>query len=131
MKKIILIAIALMLVGGEVKAKDFDHEETCSFYKNIASKVNKEGPVWIDHATRSDGIFVSCTLKIVDLKKYVKLNHTNFRLGWQQRKQSQINKINCVGSVLKAITNGWTMRTTLTFQDGFMRIFDAKCNSGS
>jgi len=118
---------------GSVKARKSDivksNTQACSNYKSMADKVNAEGPVTVDHITRSDGIGVSCSLKLVDFKKSVKIERARLKPGWKEKQQRQLNDIVCKSNLLRDVRNGWKISSTTTFPDGSQFYIKAICHS--
>jgi hypothetical protein len=127
MKRFILAALVWVMVSGPAWGAEYNNKQFCTLMKNLASDVNKDGPSWVDSYTRSDGMAVLCATKMVDIKKFIKVRPSDFRLGWQERKQRQWNAIYCKQPTLNAVRNGWLIQTTLTFIDGYQFRIHAKC----
>ena len=128
MKRIILAALVGVLVfSWPPDAHAFSNDAFCVLVKEIANKTNAESPVWVDGITRQDGLAVFCSLKTVEFAKFIKVNPSDFRKGWQGRKQSQWNSIYCKGTFREAIDHGWHIILQATFVNGFRHRIYAKC----
>ena len=67
--------------------------------------------------------------EVVDFKKQLDISFSQFKAGWQDRKQAQWNQIYCVDnpSFAQAVASGWTISTTTTDVDGKRHYMQAKC----
>ncbi len=128
--RILILFFALIFLNTNAWADEFNEEVFCNYMKDFSQKVNSEGPVWVDHATRQDGVAVICNTKIVEYKKFMNVSSADLRVGWQERKQEQLNDIHCTDDspFRQAIDNGWNIKMLLTFIDGKTARFTAYCN---
>ena len=122
-----LVFTCLALLPSLLWAAEFDNNRFCNLWKSAAAKTNKEGPVWVDTITRLDGVAVICSLKHAEFKKFIKVPQSQFRPGWQGRKQRQWNSIYCRQATLLAIRHGWRIEQLLTFVDGSQHRISANC----
>lgn len=131
MKLIIFYVVfaALFTCSNQARSEQLSDKVFCSQAKQLSDKTNSEGKVWVDAMTRQDGMAVICNLKIIEYKKFLKANTVDMREGWQDRKQSQWDKIYCEeGSTFRnAIDNGWSVSVILTFINGEQHKITAKC----
>jgi hypothetical protein len=100
----------------------------CDAMKEWSDKLNKDAGSMLDSITRSDGVAVLCATKIVDFKKFIKIDESAMRDDWFQRKQQQWNDIYCKDDIWsQAIAAGWTVAQTWVFANGKRYWMKAEC----
>jgi hypothetical protein len=104
-------------------------DQACKILGDMATKMQPELPKTIDPVTRLDGVVVLCSLKTFANNKTILVKLSDFREGWQERKQQQWNKMNCENEAFKPlIDRGWRFTQNMTFVSGERINIDAKCN---
>ncbi|MEO7688082.1 MAG: hypothetical protein ABIS51_02265 [Sphingomonas sp.] len=87
-----------------------------------------ELPKMVDRITRTDGMAIFCSLRTVTTNKSFLLPLSQFREGWQARKQEQWNRATCDDSFFGPMARkGWRFTENITFTSGERFILDAKC----
>lgn len=129
-----MIAIAFLLQSAPIPPvavpprKHWSDNQACEGLKKIAADVMGELPMMVDHTTRLDGVSVICSLRTVTWNKFVTVSASQFRDGWQARKQAQFSDVICKNEAfLPLARRGWRFTQNLTFQSGERFVMDARC----
>jgi hypothetical protein len=100
----------------------------CKTMHDIVDTAMTELPKMVDAITRTDGMSVLCGLRTVTTNKTFLVNLSQFREGWQARKQEQWNRMSCDNSSFGPMARkGWRFTLRITFASGEQFILDAKC----
>ena len=111
-----------------LQAQPFTDALFCQAMQEIATQRNKDAGTKVDAVTTDLGIAVLCNMKVVDFKKRIDLAFSQMDPGWQDRKQSQWNRIYCNNpGFAKAIANGWRISSTTTDTEGKRHHMEANC----
>jgi hypothetical protein len=122
-----LVCFTTLAIAEEASAQ-FSDEDSCVALKRFADKANKDAGSMLDRVTRNDGMSVLCETKIIDFNKFLNIDPSALRDGWQERKQQQWNDIYCHDEYWsKAISAGWTVAQTMTFANGKRYWMTAEC----
>lgn len=102
--------------------------EFCHTMRRITDGVMAELPKMVDPITRTDGMSVMCSLRTVTTNKSFLVKLSQFREGWEARKQEQWNRLVCDDRDYGPMARkGWRFTLNLTFLSGERFIEDAKC----
>ena len=102
--------------------------EFCKTMRAIVDTTMTELPKMVDRITRTDGMTVLCGLRTVATNKSFLVPLSQFRDGWQARKQEQWNRLTCDDNLFGPMARkGWRFALNLTFISGERFILDAKC----
>ncbi len=100
----------------------------CAEARRLSAGMMAELPVMVDTVTRMDGMSVICSLRSVAWNKFVMVEMSSLREGWQGRKQSQFNAIICGNEAFRPMARrGWRFVQNLTFQSGERVTQEASC----
>jgi hypothetical protein len=125
---LVTVPLAITLALNALNASAFDHQSFCKNLREFAVTSNQDAGSMLDAVTRHDGMAVLCNAKIVDFKKFILVNVSEFRDGWRERKQFQWNNTYCTNEAFRpAIDAGWTIASTVTFKDGSRYFLKAVC----
>ena len=96
-----LIIIALLFATPAYSLS----EKECRDFEQMAAEFNKKASDsngWrVDEATEVVSVTFSCDLAILTFTKRMLIKTSNFRDGWQARKQRQHNQLHCGGLTKK------------------------------
>ncbi|RYG94776.1 MAG: hypothetical protein EON58_15525 [Alphaproteobacteria bacterium] len=102
--------------------------EACAILRDLAARTQADLPLMADKITRTDGFSVMCGLRTVTWNKTFLVDLSNFREGWQGRKQAQFSQIVCESEAfLPLARRGWRFAMNVTFQSGQRFVLDADC----
>lgn len=102
--------------------------EFCTQMRRVTESVMAELPKMVDPITRTDGMSVLCSLRTVTTNKFFLVKLSDFREGWEARKQEQWNRLVCDDRDYGPMARkGWRFTLNLTFLSGERFIEDAKC----
>jgi hypothetical protein len=100
-------------------------EQICQAATVHARAANAEVGLWLDRHTRHDGVEVVCNIRTVQFRRFVNAPEK----GWQERKATEWNSINCSNRVWRlAIDEGWMIVGTFTTASGERADVIASCN---
>ncbi len=102
--------------------------EACRILRDLAARTQADLPLMADKITRTDGFSVMCGLRTVAWNKTFLVDLSNFREGWQERKQTQFSQLVCESEAfLPLARRGWRFVLNITFQSGQRFVLDADC----
>ena len=102
--------------------------EFCRTMRAVVDAAMAELPKMVDRVTRTDGMSIMCGLRTVTTNKFFLVPLSQFREGWQARKQEQWNRMTCDNASFGPMARkGWRFTLNLTFASGERFILDAKC----
>lgn len=103
--------------------------EACATLRKIAEDTTRELPIMVDAITRTDGMSVICSLRSFTVNKFLNVDLSAFRQGWDARKQAQWNQIICRNEAFAPLQKrGWRFTQNLTFRSGERFMQDASCS---
>ena len=110
-----------------IPPRDLDRE-ACTILRDLVAKTQADLPIMADRITRTDGFSVMCGLRTVAWNKTFLADLSNFREGWQERKQAQFNQLICENEAfLPMARRGWRFALNITFHSGQRFVLDADC----
>jgi len=110
------------------QATDSDDEQICAQLSAVAEKFIAQTPTMVDAVTRVDGLAVICAARMVTTSKYILLNLSEMKDGWQETKQAQLNAQDCnIPSTRALIDRGWTFQQVFAFRSGERFVLKARC----
>ncbi len=123
------LALLLTLANNPAFSKVND-VEFCALLEKSQKEANVDIGKKTDEITINRGIYPLCGLKLVTFHKEIMVPQTQFREGWQARKKSQWSQGMCEEDVwADKIREGWTVKITMFFTDGYRWESDAVCPS--
>lgn len=103
--------------------------EACATLRKIAEDTTRELPIMVDAITRTDGMSVICSLRSFTVNKFLNVDLSAFRRGWEARKLAQWNQIICRNEAFAPLQKrGWRFTQNLTFKSGERFEQDASCS---
>lgn len=125
----LFVAIVLISLSSPLYSSSFDDESFCMTLESFKADLDKDTGKMVDKYTRNDGMALLCGGKIVEYKKFLFVDASDMRSGWQSRKEQQWNDLYCNDEKvwLDAINNGWTVAFSIITQDGKRFWHKAEC----
>jgi len=123
------VATALgFLLAAPASAIAFDDSDFCVAAKQLAVAADKDIGIWVDRATRSAGIVVSCDRKVVEFRRFTYTPTAAMDAAWKERKAAEWNGTHCSSRLwAQAIQNDWKVALSLTAADGGQLRLNAQC----